>query len=82
MKLLKIVMLCLCLPAAFAVRGQQGTYSVSGRVIDRLSRRPVAYAAVVLAGQERKGASTDSLEIPHRTGGARHLAAGGLVGGV
>ena len=61
MKLLKIVMLCLCLPAAFAVRGQQGTYSVSGRVIDRLSRRPVAYAAVVLAGQERKGASTDSL---------------------
>ncbi|MEF2792895.1 MAG: TonB-dependent receptor, partial [Alistipes dispar] len=54
-------MLCLCLPAAFAVRGQQGTYSVSGRVIDRLSRRPVAYAAVVLAGQERKGASTDSL---------------------
>ena len=61
MKLLKIVMLCLCLPAAFAVRGQQGTYSVSGRVIDRLSRRPVAYAAVVLAGQERKGASTDLL---------------------
>ena len=61
MKLLKIVMLCLCLPAAFAVRGQQGTYSVSGRVIDRLSRRPVAYAAVVLAGQEQKGASTDSL---------------------
>ena len=53
MKLLKIVMLCLCLPAAFAVRGQQGAYSVSGRVIDRLSRRPVAYAAVVLAGQER-----------------------------
>ena len=49
------------LAAAFAVRAQGGTYPVSGRVIDRLSRRPVAYAAVVLAGQEQKGASTDSL---------------------
>ena len=61
MKFLKVAMLFLCLSAASAVRGQQETYAVSGRVIDRLSRRPVAYAAVVLAGQEQKGASTDSL---------------------
>ena len=61
MKLLKVAMLFLFLSAATAVRGQQETYAVSGRVIDRLSRRPVAYAAVVLAGQEQKGASTDSL---------------------
>ena len=61
MKLLKVAMLCLCLSAASAVRGQQETYALGGRVIDRLTRRPVAYAAVVLAGQEQKGASTDSL---------------------
>ena len=42
------------------VRAQSGTYSIAGRVIDRLTRRPVAYAAVVLAGQEQQGASTDS----------------------
>lgn len=61
MKFLKVAILFFGLAAAFAVRAQEGTYPVSGRVIDRLSRRPVAYAAVVLAGQERKGASTDSL---------------------
>ena len=61
MKFLKVAVLFFGLAAAFAVRAQGGTYPVSGRVIDRLSRRPVAYAAVVLAGQEQKGASTDSL---------------------
>ena len=61
MKFLKVAVLFFGLAAAFAVRAQGGTYPVSGWVIDRLSRRPVAYAAVVLAGQEQKGASTDSL---------------------
>ena len=37
-----------------------GNYTLHGRVIDRLTRRPVAYAAVVLDGQGDKGASTDS----------------------
>ena len=50
MKFLKVAVLFFGLAAAFAVRAQGGTYPVSGRVIDRLSRRPVAYAAVVLAG--------------------------------
>ena len=36
------------------------SYPIRGRVIDRLSRRPVSFAAVVIAGQENKGASTDS----------------------
>lgn len=54
MKFLKVAVLFFGLAAAFAVRAQGGTYPVSGRVIDRLSRRPVAYAAVVLAGQEQK----------------------------
>lgn len=40
---------------------QTTSYSVRGRVIDRLNRQPVAYAAVVLSGQEQKGTSTDSL---------------------
>ena len=35
-------------------------YPVNGRVIDRLTRRPVAYAAVVPVGQEQQGVSTDS----------------------
>lgn len=43
------------------VRAQTSAYPVSGRVIDRLSRQPIPYAAVVLAGQERTGTSTDSL---------------------
>lgn len=36
------------------------SYPVRGHVIDRLTRRPVAYAAVVVVGQEHLGASTDS----------------------
>ena len=49
----------LCL--ASAARAQGSAYAVSGRVIDRLTRQPVAYAAVVPVGQEQRGASTDSL---------------------
>lgn len=35
-------------------------YTLHGRVIDRMSRQGVAYAAVVLAGQEQKGDASDS----------------------
>ena len=35
-------------------------YDVRGRVIDKLSRRPVAYANVALYGHPGKGASTDT----------------------
>ena len=39
------------------------TYPVRGKVIDRNSRKPVAYANVMVAGIPGKGASTDSLGI-------------------
>lgn len=60
MKRLSLFGLLLLLPLAGAL-AQSNLYPVSGRVIDRLTRRPVPYAAVVLAGQERTGTSTDSL---------------------
>ena len=40
-------------------------YSVRGKVIDKQSRQPLAYANVVVAGIPGKGASTDSLGIFH-----------------
>ena len=43
-----------------AAASAAGGYTLRGRVIDRLTRQPIAYAAVVLAGQGDKGASTDS----------------------
>lgn len=52
-----IVLLVLYIPAVWAAAG----YPVRGRVIDRLSREPVAYAAVTITGQPGKGAMTDSL---------------------
>ena len=36
-------------------------YSVHGKIIDKQSRQPIAYANVVVAGIPGKGASTDSL---------------------
>lgn len=71
-----LALLALCSGAG--VRAQTGTYTVDGRVIDRLTRRPVAYAAVVLAGQEQKGASTDSagrFSIVHVSPGISRLMA-------
>lgn len=52
-----IVLLVLYIPSVWAAAG----YPVRGRVIDRLSREPVAYAAVTITGQPGKGAMTDSL---------------------
>lgn len=49
--------LLFCGSAAFAADG----YPVRGRVIDRLSRQPVAYASVVVEGQPGRGAMADSL---------------------
>ena len=40
------------------------TYSVRGKVIDRQSRQPVAYANVFVAGIPGKGASTDTRLFP------------------
>ena len=55
----RLLILLLLAGSYLTVRAAE-SYTVRGRVIDRLSRRPIAYAAVVLAGQGDKGASTDS----------------------
>ena len=55
-RLLLLLLSIGCCLAGFAAE----SYTLRGRVIDRLTRRPVAYAAVVLDGQGDKGASTDS----------------------
>lgn len=62
-RMIRVILLALLLCAAAGLRAQQRVagYPVSGRVIDRLTREPVPYAAVVVAGQEQCGASTDSL---------------------
>lgn len=58
---IKTILLLLALCLVPAARAQDGAYTLSGRVIDRMTRQPVAYAAVVPVGQEQRGASTDSL---------------------
>ena len=55
-RLLLLLLSIGCCLAGFAAE----SYTLRGRVINRLTRRPVAYAAVVLDGQGDKGASTDS----------------------
>lgn len=58
MKLRKIILLLLLVGAVCRVEGAD--YTLRGRVIDRLTRRGVEYAAVVLDGQEQRGDATDS----------------------
>lgn len=75
-RLLLLLLSIGCCLAGFAAE----SYTLRGRVIDRLTRRPVAYAAVVLDGQGDKGASTDStgrFAIERVPPG--HLPAGGLL---
>ena len=55
-----IVSLFLLLSAVGVLRAAPEGFSVRGRVIDKLSRRPVPYAAVVLQGPKEQGAVTDS----------------------
>ena len=38
-------------------------FSIRGKVIDRLTRQGIPYAAVVIYGQEEKGVATDSLGV-------------------
>lgn len=54
------ILLLFALLAAGVVHAAGERYALRGRVIDRLTRRPVPYAAVVVAGEERLGAPTDS----------------------
>ncbi|MFR3489422.1 MAG: TonB-dependent receptor [Alistipes ihumii] len=55
-----LVPILLTLAAVCRLYGATESYPVSGRVIDRLTRQPVPFAAVVISGQPGKGAIADS----------------------
>lgn len=55
-----LVPILLTLAAVCRLYGATESYPVSGRVIDRLTRQPVPFAAVVISGQPGKGAMADS----------------------
>ena len=59
--ILRALLLALLCAAGIGPLQAAGRYTVRGRVIDRLSRRPVPYAAVVVDGDPSRGASADSL---------------------
>lgn len=61
MRLLLLLALLLC--GNITTMAAPVTYSVHGKVIDKQSRRPVAYANVFVTGIPGKGASTDSLGV-------------------
>ena len=52
-----LTIFCMWLPLQLMAQG----FTVRGRVVDKLSRQPVAYANVSLYGNPGQGASTDSL---------------------
>lgn len=56
------LMLLFCIIPAVATAAAT-TYPVRGKVIDKNSRKPVAYANVTVTGLPGKGASTDSLGV-------------------
>lgn len=56
------LMLLFCIVPAVATAAAT-TYPVRGKVIDKNSRKPVAYANVTVTGFPGKGASTDSLGV-------------------
>lgn len=56
------LMLLFCIVPAVATTAAT-TYPVRGKVIDKNSRKPVAYANVTVTGLPGKGASTDSLGV-------------------
>lgn len=71
-----------CLFTAFAVQARTGVIRQQA-VIDRLSRKPVAYAAVVLAGGKQKALRRTRPRRFHASAReAGHLAVGGFVGGL
>ena len=68
-----LTILCMWLPLQLMAQG----FTVRGRVVDKLSRQPVAYANVSLYGNPGQGASTDSLgqfRIEHVAPGIHQLS--------
>lgn len=60
MKRVILFMAVLCAISAFSAGAQTEGYSVSGRVVDRLTREGIPYAAVIIVGLEGSGVVTDS----------------------
>ena len=60
MKRLSILFAALAASAAVDAVAQTDGYTVTGRVIDRVSREGIPYAAVVIVGVEGSGVSADS----------------------
>lgn len=58
-----LLLLALLLCGNLTTMAANVTYPVHGKVIDKQSRRPVAYANVFVTGIPGKGASTDSLGV-------------------
>lgn len=68
-----LTIFCMWLPLQLMAQG----FTVRGRVVDKLSRQPVAYANVSLYGNPGQGASTDSLgqfRIEHVVPGIHQLS--------
>lgn len=68
-----LTILCMWLPLQLMAQG----FTVRGRVVDKLSRQPVAYANVSLYDNPGQGASTDSLgqfRIEHVAPGIHQLS--------
>ncbi|MDB5143666.1 MAG: TonB-dependent receptor [Mucilaginibacter sp.] len=78
MKKLIYIMLCLCFSSGLLA--QQSAYSIRGRVVSTLSRKPLP-GATVSAGEAGKGTTTDSrgqfsLDVPTARGKLRVTFAG------
>ena len=63
MKHLAFIVAVLSALAAYEAAAQTTGYPVNGRVVDRLTREPIAYAAVVIVGVEGSGVMTDSTGV-------------------
>ena len=63
MKRLIIIAAILAAASAFDAQAQTDGYTVSGRVIDRVTREGVPYAAVIIAGVEGSGVLADSAGV-------------------
>lgn len=63
MKRLFIVLAIISASAAFEAAAQTDGYSVSGRVIDRLTREGIPYAAVIIVGVDGSGVLADSTGV-------------------
>ncbi len=59
--ILRLLFSVLMLTASCWCRAAVPGYTLRGRVIDRMTRQGVAYAAVVVAGREQYGEATDSV---------------------